>query len=124
MSFKETIQKERRELQSVRRPYETVAFLVFSLLFLQNLFFLVVQLLDATKPTYEGENAYNILMRDRARSWLTSSYGVTATDRDDVCDMAGINPESLTAFTKKLFNTNEIEFVRKRINAILHETIT
>ena len=63
-------------------------------------------------------------MRDRARSWLTSSYGVTATDRDDVCDMAGINPESLTAFTKKLFNTNEIEFVRKRINAILHETIT
>lgn len=82
------------------------------------------QLLDATKPTYEGENAYNILMRDRARSWLTSSYGVTATDRDDVCDMAGINPDALTAFTKKLFNTNEIEFVRKRINAILHETVT
>ena len=28
------------------------------------------QLLDATKPTYEGENSYNILMRDSARSWL------------------------------------------------------
>jgi len=82
------------------------------------------QLLDATKPTYEGENAYNILMRDSARTWLTSSYGVTATDRDDVCDMAGINPEALTTFTKKLFNNDEIEFVRKRINAILHETIT
>jgi len=82
------------------------------------------QLLDATKPEYEGENSYNILMRDRAKTWLTSSYGVTATDRDDVCHMAGIAPESLRTFTKKLFDENyEIEFVRKRINAILHETI-
>ena len=45
------------------------------------------QLLDATKPTYKGESSYNILLRDRARSWLTSSYGVTATDRDEVCDI-------------------------------------
>ena len=49
------------------------------------------QLLDATKPTYEGENSYNILLRD----------------------------------TRKLFaDGSELKFVRKRINAILHETRT
>ena len=81
------------------------------------------QLLDATKPEYDGENSYNVLTRDRAKTWLLSTYGVTATDRDDVCHMAGVEPEALKSFTKKLFHTNEVEYVRKRINAILHETI-
>ena len=48
---------------------------------------------------------------------------MTATDRDDVCHMAGVEPEALKSFTKKLFNNGEIDYVRKRINAILHETI-
>ena len=82
------------------------------------------QLLDATKPEYDGENSYNILMRDRAKAWLLSTYGVTATDRDDVCHMAGVEPEALKSFTKKLFHTDEVEYVRKRINAILHETLS
>ena len=81
------------------------------------------QLLDATKPEYDGENSYNVLTRDRAKTWLLSTYGVTATDRDDVCHMAGVEPEALKSFTKKLSHTNEVEYVRKRINAILHETI-
>jgi len=81
------------------------------------------QLLDATKPEYTGESSYNILLRDSAKAWLLAGYGVTATDRDDVCYMAGVEPEALKSFTKKLFNNGEIDYVRKRINAILHETV-
>jgi hypothetical protein len=35
--------------------------------------------------------------------------------------MAGVEPEALKSFTKKLFYSDEIKYVRKRINAILHE---
>ena len=46
MGLKDTIQKERHELQSVKKPYETVAFIVFGLMLLQNVFFMFVQILD------------------------------------------------------------------------------
>ncbi len=46
MGFKDTIQKERHELQSVKKPYETVAFIIFALMFLQNILFMFVQIID------------------------------------------------------------------------------
>lgn len=49
MGFKETIEKEKRELQSVKKPYETVAFIVFGLLLLQNLVFMIVSIIDYIK---------------------------------------------------------------------------
>lgn len=46
MGFKDTIQKERHDLQSVKKPYETVAFIMFGLMFLQNILFMFVQIFN------------------------------------------------------------------------------
>ena len=79
------------------------------------------QLLDATKPEKEGENRESTLLRGQAEAWIFSSIGVTAEDRDSVCFLAGIEPEALTSYAKKVIQTKEIKYIRKRINAILHE---
>ena len=41
MGIKENIDREKQSLMSTRRPYETAAFIVFSLLFLQQMFYLI-----------------------------------------------------------------------------------
>lgn len=46
MGLKEAIENERKELQSVKRPYETVAFIIFAVLVFQQLFFLVKNFID------------------------------------------------------------------------------
>ena len=82
------------------------------------------QLLDATKPEHPGDTTYTSVNRDRAKSWLTTDVGVTAEDKEEVCFLAGIEPEALTTYARKVIDTKEVPFIRKRINAILHEPIT
>jgi len=41
MGIKENIDREKQSLMSKRRPYETAAFIIFSLLFLQQMFYLI-----------------------------------------------------------------------------------
>ena len=82
------------------------------------------QLLDATKPEHPGDTTYISVNRDRAKSWLTTDVGVTAEDKEEVCFLAGIEPEALTTYARKVIDTKEVPFIRKRINAILHEPIT
>lgn len=49
MGFKDDLDREKHSLLSSRRPYETAAFIIFSLLFLQQLFYLVRSLFDFIK---------------------------------------------------------------------------
>lgn len=42
MTIKDVLESERKELQSVKRPYETVAFLITAVLFFQQFFYLVL----------------------------------------------------------------------------------
>jgi len=79
------------------------------------------QLLDATKPPHPSDTTYTSVNRDRAKSWLTSDVGVTAEDKETICFLAGIEPEALTSYARKVIDTKEVPFIRKRINAILHE---
>ena len=44
MSLKEVIASERQDLQAVKRPYETAAFIIFALLFIQQVAYLVYHL--------------------------------------------------------------------------------
>ena len=76
-------------------------------------------LLDATKPTYKGEPEASILERDRAKAWLFASVGVTSEDFKIVCDYANINHNYMREFAFKVLKSGEIEYVRKRINAVL-----
>lgn len=76
-------------------------------------------LLDATKPTYDGEPDKAIIERDRAIAWFFASVGVTAEDFETVCDNAGVNPMYMRNFAFKVLKSGEVEYVRKRINAVL-----
>tara|TARA_Y100000593_G_C4255400_1_gene309374 strand:+ start:593 stop:943 length:351 start_codon:yes stop_codon:yes gene_type:complete len=79
------------------------------------------QLLDATKPPQSYDNVEIQLARSQAEAWIFASVGVTAQDRDSVCELAGIDPDAFKSFARQVIKTKEKTFVRKRINAILHE---
>jgi|TARA_R110000803_G_scaffold57462_2_gene115384 hypothetical protein len=80
---------------------------------------LLQALLDATKPAYKGEPDTAILERDRATAWFFASVGVTAEDFNIICDYADIDPSYMKEFAFKVLKSGEIEYVRKRINAVL-----
>jgi glutaminase len=76
-------------------------------------------LLDATKPSYMGEPDSSVLERDRAVAWFFASVGVTSEDFTVVCDYAGVDPSYMRDFAFKVLKSGEVEYVRKRINAVL-----
>jgi uncharacterized membrane protein len=49
MSFKEGISKEKQDLMANKRPYETAAFIIFSVLFIQQIGLLIYRLIDYFK---------------------------------------------------------------------------
>jgi hypothetical protein len=75
-------------------------------------------LLDATKPTACSVSESNIL-KSKASSWFFVKSGVTASDFEDVCDLAGIDIEYTRNFAYKVLHSKEKKFIRKRINALL-----
>ena len=87
----------------------------------KSLFLCVIlqALLDATKPEYAGEPKNVMIERDRAKAWFFASYGTTAQDFEEVCDHAGVDPEYMRDFAYKVLKSGEVEYVRKRINAVL-----
>lgn len=87
----------------------------------QTLFLCVIlqALLDATKQPYTGEPTEARIERDRATAWFFASVGTTAKDFEEVCLNAGIDPNYMRDFAYKVLHTGEIDYVRKRINAIL-----
>jgi len=76
-------------------------------------------LLDATKPAYHGEPINAVMERDRARAWFFASVGVTSEDFSEVCENAGVNPLYMRRFAYQVLESGEVDFVRRRINAIL-----
>ena len=76
-------------------------------------------LLDASKKENDRESVEAKIERDKARAWFSASVGVTAEDFNTVCDIAGVNPAYVRSFAFKILESKEIEFVRKRINAVL-----
>jgi len=93
---------------SVSRPEKTLFLAV-----------ILQALLDATKPEYEGEPLHAVIERDRAKAWFFASIGVTAEDFNEVCDNAGVNPAYMRRFAYQVLESGEVDFVRKRINAVL-----
>ena len=73
------------------------------------------------KSVKEYDNVEVQLSRGQAEAWIFSSVGVTAEDRDTVCYLAGIDPGAFKSFARQVIKTKEKTFIRKRINAILHE---
>ena len=66
MGFKDTFEKEKRELKSVRRPYESVAFIIFSLMVLQNLYFLVLEIMSLIKNKMFFPGTFLVQMNNAA----------------------------------------------------------
>lgn len=76
-------------------------------------------LLDATKEEYEGEPPEVRIDRDRAIAWFFASVGTTAEDFREVCSHAGVDPNYMRDFAYKVLKSGEIDYVRRRINAVL-----
>lgn len=76
-------------------------------------------LLDATKEEYEGEPVEVRIDRDRAKAWFFASVGTTAEDFNEVCICAGVDPNYMRDFAYKVLKSGEIDYVRRRINAVL-----
>ena len=76
-------------------------------------------LLDATKQPYEGEPSEVRVERDRATAWFFASAGTTAKDFEEVCSNAGVDPDYMRDFAYKVLKSGELDYVRKRINAVL-----
>jgi len=87
----------------------------------QLLFLAVVYqaLLDATKLHRHNDSEEVKRNRREAARWLTIEHGTTATDFEEVCFLAGIEPYSTRSFVKKIFN-KKIKFERKRINVLIN----
>ncbi len=87
----------------------------------QLLFLAVVYqaLLDATKEQRNNDSEEVKRNRKEAARWFTTEQGTTATDFEEVCFLAGIEPILTRSFAKKIFN-NEIKFERKRINVLIN----
>ena len=80
---------------------------------------LLQALLDASKPAYDGEPTTARIERDRASAWFFASVGTTAEDFEEVCINAGVDAHYMRDFAYKVLQTGEVDYVRKRINAIL-----
>jgi len=88
----------------------------------EQLLFLAViyqALLDATKLKRRNDSEEVKRNRREAARWLTIEHGTTATDFEEVCFLAGIEPYSTRSFVKKIFN-KKIKFERKRINVLIN----
>lgn len=60
MSLKEHIQHEKEDLLKNKKPYETAAFIIFAILFLQQMFYLVRALLEFLKKGVTNFSPTNI----------------------------------------------------------------
>jgi len=90
----------------------------------ERLLFLAVvyqALLDATKKKNNYDSDEVKTHRSESIRWFTQDYGTVARDFEDICLLAGINPEQTRGFVKKIFK-KEIKFTRKRINVLINST--
>ena len=88
----------------------------------EQLLFLAViyqALLDAMKERQKNDSEEVNRSRQEARRWFTVSSGTTATDFEEVCLLAGVEPNVTRSFAKKILN-KEIAFDRKRINVLIN----
>ena len=76
-------------------------------------------LLDATKEKIPNEKIRTTYDRDRAKAWLLVEVGVTCQNFEDVCGMAGVNPEVTRTFAYQVVNSKQKDSIRKQIKNIL-----
>jgi hypothetical protein len=76
-------------------------------------------LLDATTSSSITSTSDFQVIKRQATSWFFASSGVTASDFEDVCDLAGLDPDATRSLAHKVIYSKEINFIRKRIHAIL-----
>lgn len=82
MSIKDIIDQEKEELQSVKRPYETAAFIIFAVLFIQQLAYWIrgiIQLIDTgwMSLNLPGTPAFVIrIINIDTSSWLWTILGL------------------------------------------------
>ena len=79
MSLKEKIQLEKTDLMQNKRPYETAAFIIFSVLFLQQVFYLLRAITQFMKKTNTFFNSANITNIANNQGFFNRIVGIDLT---------------------------------------------
>jgi hypothetical protein len=74
-------------------------------------------LLDATSSSSTVSSSDINVVQRQANTWFFSPS--KSSDFEDVCDLAGIDPDYTRTLAKKVIKSNEITFIRKRLYALL-----
>ncbi len=79
MGFKEEFNKETKDLQNVKRPYESAAFILFVILIIQQLFFVLKNLIDFMKPVNTWFSTANITITTNNQGFFSRIVGIDST---------------------------------------------
>ena len=72
-------------------------------------------LMDLTKLNTSLTDTSISINASSAHSWFFKTSGTTATDFEEICDHAGLNPIFIRSFAYEVINSKEDKNVKKRI---------
>jgi len=75
-------------------------------------------LLDAITEENPNSDTRKDLNRKRALSWFYASIGVTASDFEDVCDLANIDSNQMRTFAIDVITSDNKKEMREKINLL------
>lgn len=73
-------------------------------------------LLDVSKNTITSNDKVN---KAKAEAWFFTKVGVTCDNFEEVCDMAGVQPEKARSFAYKVIYADNKKYLRNRIRSVL-----
>jgi hypothetical protein len=75
-------------------------------------------LLDAITEEGLVPDKRKSLNKERALAWFYASIGVTASDFEEVCDLANIDPTQMKTFAIDVITSNNKKHMREKINLL------
>jgi len=82
---------------------------------------LLQALLDAITEESSDLEQRKSLDREKALAWFYASIGVTASDFEDVCDLANIDPIQMKSFAIDVINSDNKKEMRDKINLLFSQ---
>tara|TARA_R110000824_G_scaffold247319_1_gene436414 strand:- start:80 stop:427 length:348 start_codon:yes stop_codon:yes gene_type:complete len=76
-------------------------------------------ILDLSKPKSKSEDSSVQVYRDQAHSWIFKDVGVTCEDFEEICLYAGLEPVTVRKFATNVINSEDVNHVRRKFQALL-----
>ena len=95
-------------------PRETVA-TPESFLFMSVILQALLDAIVEDGPVFDKKKSLN---KEKALAWFCASIGVTATDFDEVCDLANIDSKQMKTFAIDVIYSDNKKEMREKINLL------